>query len=365
MQFQLIEKQNLTPEADKSVWCVTFQFSETANYVPGDWLTLKVSNAPDLVSAIQQKLGVSGEASVELRRIGKVTVAEALVQHLELSQLNPAILNKLQRQYSDKLEGMQWSDRQAMMDYAYGKDILDLLEQFPKLAELKTEFLTLLSPLAPRYYSIASSQQEVENQVRLLVRQVKYHTHGRTHYGVASNAIAQLKVGDTLEGELLTNRNFKLPENPATPIIMLAAGVGLAPFIGFMAERQAQQSINKQVGENWLFFGETHANTTFLCQKRLQQWQHSRLLTLATAFSRDQTEKVYIQHRLTENAHQVYQWIEQGAQLYVCGSKDKLAPAIESALTQILQQQAGITQKAAEEKLQTMKQQKQLQMDVY
>ena len=365
MQLQLLKKQNLTPNANKNVWALTFQFSENLSYAPGDWLTIKVENFPDLVNAVQQKLGIESHEVVELRRIGKVTVAQALTQHLELSQLNPAILNKLQRQYSDKLAGKYWEDRQSMIQEAYGKDILDLLTQFPRLTELKLEFLNLLSPLAPRYYSIASSQQESKNQVRILVRQVEYYQHNRIHYGVASNQLAQLNPGEKLEGEFLTNPNFKLPDDPKADILMLAAGVGLAPFIGFMAEREAQQQAGKQVGQNWLFFGETHANTTFLCKKKLQKWQVSGLLTLSTAFSRDQQEKYYIQHRLMAQAEQVYAWISRGAQIYVCGSKSRLAPAIETTLLQVLQQQTQLSLKEAEIKLQEMKQHKQLQMDVY
>ena len=365
MQLQLIEKQNLTPQADKTVWCVTFQYSEPTEYAPGDWLTLKANNRAEFVSEILQKLGLSGDESIELRRIGKVSVTEALTEHLELSVVNPAILNKLQRQYPDKLAGMHWLDRQAMMEYAYGRDILDLLEQFPKLTELKLNFLKVLMPLAPRYYSIASSQKEMANQVRLLIRQVQYQSHNRVHYGVTSTAIAHMNIGDTLPGNLIANRNFKLPDDPHTPIIMIAAGVGLAPFIGFMVERAAQHQTGVTTGPNWLFFGETHQQTTFLCQDKLQQWQASGLLKLTTAFSRDQADKIYVQHRLLENKRPIYQWIQQGAQLYVCGSKEKLAPAVENALSQILQQEAGITAEDAIATLQKMKQQKQLQLDVY
>ncbi len=365
MKLTLVEKQNQTPQADKTVWCVTFKYQEEAHYQPGDWLTLKVSNSPVLIAEIKQKLGLTGQERVTLRRVGEVSVDEALTNHLEISQLNPAILNKLQRQYFDYLDGYSWTDRQQMMEYAYGRDILDLLNAFPKLSSLKTELLTLLSPLAPRYYSIASCETVHPQQVRLLIRQVVYETHHRIHYGVASNYIALMKLGEQIEGDFLSNRNFKLPESSETPIIMIAAGVGLAPFLGFLEAREQQKQAGQTVGENWLFFGETHQETTFLCRSELDAWQQQGLLKLTTAFSRDGEEKAYVQHRLLEAGEAVYQQLQAGAVMYVCGSKDKLAPAIEKSLQQILQQYAGLSEEASVERVQQLKQTQQLQMDVY
>ena len=251
-----------------------------------------------------------------------------------------------------------------MMDAAYGRDILDLLELFPQLTELGMEFISLLSPLAPRYYSIASAPVAVGDEVHLVVKQVVYHNphiSERTHYGVASYAISQFKTGDAVECELKRNPTFQLPDDLSTPIIMLGAGTGIAPYIGFLQQRIADNAS----GQNILIFGETRQACSFLFGEFLTDCEAHKHLTLFTAFSRDQTEKVYVQDRIREQADLLWKAIKQGAHIYICGSQFGLAEDVKTACLELIMHFDAVSLETAEQTFQAWRKQKRLQMDVY
>ena len=359
MQFSVIQNRLLTPSSpDKAVYHLTLSTSskeravEGIDYQPGDWLTLTVKNHDDIVNAVLALLPLSGHEMIELRRIGEVSVYEALKAYLEITQLNPAILNKIHRQF----QLGDWADRQAMMDYANGRDIVDLLIAFPSLQEMGPEFLALLSPLAPRYYSIASQANE-ETEVSVVYKHVVYEREGRVRQGVASHFLSTLKAGDSIEGEFKSNAMFKLPEDISKPIIMIGAGTGIAPFIGFMQQRAEQE----ESGQNLLFFGETNRAHSFLFEEELTQWQQQDKLTLFTAFSRDQAEKCYVQDVMLQQKTLIASLIEQGGVIYLCGSQERLAKAVELVLTEICE--SCLAEK--EITVQTLRENRQLQMDVY
>lgn len=363
MRFIVKSNQNMTPQScDKTVYhlVLTPEDNASLDYHAGDWLTVQTANQLPWVEALLKALKLTGLESIELRRIGVVTVREALTSHLEISQLNPAILNKLQRQYQIG----DWADRQAMMDAAYGRDILDLLELFPPLTKLGLEFISLLSPLAPRYYSIASAPVVVGNEVHLVVKKVVYrnpHISERTHYGVASYAISHLKAGEVIDCELKRNPTFQLPEDSSTPIIMLGAGTGIAPYIGFLQQRIA----DKATGQNILIFGETRQACSFLFGDFLTDCVNQKHLTLFTAFSRDQAEKVYVQDRIREQADLLWKAIKQGAHIYICGSQFGLAEDVKTACLALIMQFDAVNLETAEQTWQAWRKQKRLQMDVY
>lgn len=370
MQFTVLSNRCLTEQCeDKSIFHLVLQpeFAESESeaetesafdYQPGDWITLQAKNEPQLAEAVLQKLQLSGDESIELRRCGVVSVRDALIEHLEISLLNPAILNKLQRQYGFE----EWADRQAMIDYAYGRDILDLLETYPSLCDLGVEFLSLLAPLGPRYYSIASAPVAVGNEVHLLIREVAYRNNAseRIHYGVVSHAVSRLQTGDVIQGTLKPNSTFKLPQDPATPIIMLGAGTGLAPFIGFMQQRVADGATG-----NLLFFGETQQACAFLFEEQLAQWASQGQLQLIPAFSRDQAQKVYVQHRMLEQRQMLWQWVEQGAHIYLCGDQTGLAKGVEAAWLEIMQSEGGMDLEQAQQNWQAWRKARRLQTDLY
>lgn len=359
MQFSVVQNQLLTPQSpDKSVFDLVLKSDinqqpiDEACFQPGDWLALSVENHSDVIDSVLGLLQLSGSELIELRRVGEVTTAEALQKHLEITQLNPAILNKLKRQY----DLGDWADRQEMMAYAEGRDIIDLLEAFPSLKKMGTEFLGLLSPLAPRYYSIASAPNSA-GTVSVLYKHVCYEREGRERQGVATRFLSVLKKGEMVVGEFKPNPTFKLPENPETPIMMIGAGTGVAPFIGFMQQRSQQE----EVGQNVLFFGETHRDSSFLFEEQLLEWQQQDKLVLFTAFSRDQAEKQYIQDVLLQQKDQVIDLIRAGAVIYICGSQDRMALSVEKRLTEMFETEFD----DEEISWQSLKEARRIQMDIY
>lgn len=358
MRLTLLSRRILTAQdSDSPAYLITLGADQPLNYAPGDWITLQGQNAESLVQQVMQLLKLNPDQPILLRRGGELSVMDALRYHLELTLLDPAILNKLSRQYGYQA----WSDRAAMQSYAQGRDIVDLLQAFPDLAELGAEFLQLLSPLAPRYYSIASAPHGRPNQVQVLYKHIHYQRENRWREGVTSAWLSCLPIGETLQAEIKPNAHFKLPRDNNTPIVMLAAGTGLAPFIGFMQARIAEQA----QGANVLFFGETHQATRFLCGEDLLAWQQQGILQLITAFSRDQAEKYYVQDRLWQH-HQA--WVElwqQGAHVYVCGDKTGLAQGVEQTIKRIWQQAFSWDEAQLNQAWLDAKKQGRIQLDVY
>ncbi len=336
-----LERQS-APGADKRVWCLKLACEEA--YAPGDWFLVQPVNPPRVVEDVLRALSLSGHERVALRRIGEVTAAEALGRHLEITQLDPALLNRLKRTFGIG----EWADRAEMAAWAARRNLLDLLCDYPEARALGLELLPQLSVLAPRFYSIASSWRATPGQVHLLFREVVHQVCDREHPGAATWTLAHLEPGDRVLGRIQANPHFRLPEDGNTPIIMIGAGVGLAPFMGFVADRVATGARSG----NWLFFGETRREKTFLCRERLEHWVDDGALRLTTAFSRDQAEKIYVQHRLAEHAGEVRAWIGEGAHVYLCGDKRGMGPAVLDTLRQLLGD-AGFDALKAEGRLQT------------
>ncbi|WP_130538136.1 NADP oxidoreductase [Thiomicrorhabdus indica] len=356
--------QQLTPQADKDIFSIELvPLNETHafDYQPGDWALVSGLNPDSLVEKVLALLKIDSKAEVELKRFGNLPAGKALVESLEITQLNPAILNKLQRQFQIGLD--RWSDRAAMMDYAQGKDVVDLLEDIPEIQRLGADFLQLLSPLAPRYYSIASANtHDVASSLsplRLLYRRVEYQSSGRTRLGVVSNWLANQPAGKVLTIDIKSNPTFKLPAGKDSPIIMIASGTGLAPFLGFMEQRVANQAT-----DNWLFFGETDPEKTCLHCEKLNAWKNKGFLNVDFAFSRVEP-KAYVQDVLKQNADKVWESWQQGALVYLCGSQDKMAVAVQALWQEWFAEKLNLTETEAENYWQQMRREKRIQMDVY
>jgi len=350
--------------ADKSIYYLTLRVPQSSSgslsYDAGDWLTVQPENSSEMVSDILKELALTGSETIELRRAGLVTSEQALQKHLELTQLNPAILNKLQRQM-----GLgDWADRKAMMDYAFGRDILDLLALYPELKELGLEFLNFLSPLSPRYYSIASAPVNAA-EVSILYKAVEYKTNQRMRYGVTSSMLQNCKQNEILQVELKSNPTFKLPASIETPIIMVGAGTGLAPYIGFMQSREQSVLSGELAGKALLFFGETYQKTNCLFCDEFKRWQAQRLVDCYYAFSRDQADKFYVQQRIVEQAEKVWALINNGAHFYICGSQTQLAESVKQTMLALFQSHGSMSVEDAQEFWLALKREKRLQMNVY
>ena len=221
----------------------------------------------------------------------------------------------------------------------------------------------MLRRLTPRLYSIASSPEEVGEEVHLTVGVVEYHDGEAARVGGASGFLSQrLEEGENVKVFVESNANFKLPVDDNAPVIMVGPGTGIAPFRAFLQERDNRDA----AGKNWLFFGDRTFTQDFLYQVEWQQYLKSGLLTkLDVAFSRDQAEKVYVQHRLLDQAESIWAWLQEGAYVYVCGDATHMAKDVNDALLQIIQQQGKHTQVEAEQFLTELRKNKRYQKDVY
>lgn len=336
------------------------------SYEPGDSLGIFPNNDPELVDLLIQELSFSPTESVTINKQGEVLAfREALLTYFEITVLtkplvekfakittNPALEDLLAKGNEDKLKA-----------YINGRDLLDLIRDYgPIEADVQT-FVALLRKLPTRLYSIASSYKANPDEAHLTIGAVRYHANGRDRNGVCSVQIAErIQPGDKLPIYIQNNENFKLPENPDTPIIMVGPGTGVAPFRSFLQERE---EIGAE-GKAWLFFGDQHFVTDFLYQTEWQNWLKDGVLTkMSIAFSRDKAEKVYVQHRMLEHSKELFEWLEEGAVLYVCGDEKHMAHDVHQTLLTIIQKEGKMALEKAEEYIASMTQTKRYQRDVY
>ncbi|WP_421288113.1 assimilatory sulfite reductase (NADPH) flavoprotein subunit [Aeromonas veronii] len=327
-------------------------------YQPGDALGVWFDNDAELVNEVLALAGLSGDEAT-----AHGTLRAALTSHFELTRLHGGFITGL----------ADISDNAALKDLAGDKaqvnalvasaQVVDVLKRFPT-ALTAEQLVGLLRPLTPRLYSIASAQSEVEEEVHLTVGVVRYpQEDGTVRSGAASSYLADRLIED---GEVRVfvehNDNFRLPQNPDTPVIMVGPGTGIAPFRAFMQEREAQGA----EGKNWLFFGNPHFTQDFLYQVEWQRYVKSGLLSkISLAFSRDQANKIYVQDRLREAGQELYQWLEAGAHFYVCGDANKMAKDVQEALLDVIAEHGHKSREEAEEYLSELRRAKRYQRDVY
>lgn len=330
-------------------------------YEPGDALGVYGSSSPKSVEAVLAATNLSGKELVMSHK-GEKTLSEALTFDYELTPLSKTTLSKYSELTNNPGLKKILADNKTVTQYLHGRDILDLIrEDSRKLSP--DELVSILRKNTPRMYSIASSQEAVEDEVHLLVSVVRYNAFGRDKEGLCSSTLAdRLQVDDKVKIFVDKNTRFKLPKNPDTPIIMVGPGTGVAPFRAFMQQRE----VSDKKGPSWLFFGDRNFTTDFLYQTEWQQYLKEGVLTKAdVAFSRDLNHKDYVQHRMLENGKELYNWLENGANFYVCGDVTKMAKDVDLALKQIIQQQGGVTLEKAEEYIKNLQLSNRYQADVY
>lgn len=341
---EIIEQVRLTGSRSTSdTWHVALS-TEGAGiaYEPGDALGVVPRNDPALVDEILTLTGLSGDALRETLR----------------TRHDITTLTAKQAEDFAALAGIAASEP----GWTAGRQIVDLLSLAPK-SLTEAQLTTLLRPLPPRYYSIASSRAAVGNEAHLLVAALRYESHGRTRQGVASLDItARHRAGEALDVFLRPNPHFRLPADPKRATILIGPGTGVAPFRGFLQEREAAGA----TGKNWLFFGHRNYLHDFLYQLEWQDWLKSGLLTnLDVAFSRDQPEKHYVQHALWESRRDLYRWLKDGAALYVCGDATAMAKDVHAALLRIIADQAGTDADGAKAELDSIRREGRYLRDVY
>ncbi|HGN1708060.1 TPA: NADPH-dependent assimilatory sulfite reductase flavoprotein subunit [Providencia rettgeri] len=330
-------------------------------YQPGDSLGIWFDNDPALVDELIALLWLQGNEEVFIGS-QRHSLRDALIYQLELTQNTHVIVEKYAQLSKDDALLSLISDKQAILQYAQTTPIVDMVRQAASQPSAQ-EFVDLLRPLTPRLYSISSSQSEVEDEVHATVGVVRYDIDGRARTGGASGFLAdRLNEGDELRIFIEHNDNFRLPNDPNTPVIMIGPGTGIAPFRAFLQQRDNDGA----AGKNWLFFGNPHFVDDFLYQVEWQRYVKDGLLThISLAWSRDQQEKVYVQDKLREQGKEVWQWLQEGAHIYVCGDANRMAKDVELALLEIIGQYGNMDSEEADEFLSELRVMRRYQRDVY
>jgi sulfite reductase (NADPH) flavoprotein alpha-component len=330
-------------------------------YQAGDALGVYFLNDADIVARVIGAYGLDASATVTVAG-NSMSLNDALTEKCELTLAYPTFIKGLADTTNDAALVALLADKAALREYLVPRQIVDIAIDYP-VAITAQQLVDACRPLTARLYSIASSQAEVEDEVHLTVALVEYDAHGFTHQGGASGYLSKrLEEGAAVKVYVENNDNFRLPTDPNTPVIMVGPGTGIAPFRAFMQERDAQDA----QGNNWLFFGNPNFTQDFLYQTEWQGYVKSGLLSkVSLAFSRDQAEKIYVQHRLVEQGAEVYKWLEQGAHFYVCGDANHMAKDVEQALLDIYQTHGKQTADEAKKSLLALRKAKRYQKDVY
>ncbi|MED4293606.1 assimilatory sulfite reductase (NADPH) flavoprotein subunit [Priestia megaterium] len=333
-------------------------------YEPGDSLGIYPENDPELVDLLLKEFKWDASESVTVNKEGETRpLREALISNFEITVLTKPLLKQAaELTGNDKLKALV-ENREELKAYTQGRDVIDLVRDFGPWNVSAQEFVAILRKMPARLYSIASSLSANPDEVHLTIGAVRYEAHGRERKGVCSVLCSErLQPGDTIPVYLQSNKNFKLPQDQETPIIMVGPGTGVAPFRSFMQEREETGA----KGKSWMFFGDQHFVTDFLYQTEWQKWLKDGVLTkMDVAFSRDTEEKVYVQNRMLEHSKELFQWLEEGASFYVCGDKTNMARDVHNTLVEIIETEGKMSREQAEGYLAEMKKQKRYQRDVY
>lgn len=340
-------------------------------YTPGDSLAIFARNPVALVDEVIGLLGFDGNAPVKDPKGQTAPLRQVLRDCYILNRATKKIMSGLAEivsQGEQRNRLMEIVDNgEVLSEYVHTRDYVDILKEFDEARfESPESFLTQLSPIPPRLYSIASALAAHPDEVHLCVAIVRYETHGRKKTGLCSGYLADHAEmrAKNLPIYVQESRHFRLPKDGARDIIMVGPGTGIAPFRAFLEQR----AIDGATGRNWLFFGEQRRKTDFLYESDFLAFQaKGRLHRLDLAFSRDQAEKIYVQHRMKENAKELWAWLQNGACFYVCGDAHRMAKDVHQALIDIAQQQGGLSAEAASEYVNVtlMKTEKRYLRDVY
>ena len=333
-------------------------------YVTGDALGVFPCNDPELVEALIAALGLDAQEQVALPDGSQASLREALIATYDITALKKGALTKWNAVAGSAKLAAILEDKEALKDFVWGRDWLDLAQDAETAAKFENAaaFTAILPKLTPRLYSIASSPDAVPGQVSLCVGAVRYTSQGRSRKGVCSTYMAdRLQAGDKVRVFVHSNKGFRLPEDGATPIIMVGPGTGIAPFRAFWQQRVH----DKATGPMWLFFGNPYKATDGCYEDELAPLVESGALKLSVAWSRDQEHKIYVQHLMLEAGEEIWQWLEKGAAVYMCGDANRMAKDVEQALLAIIAKHGNRTEEEAAAYLADMKAAKRYQKDVY
>jgi sulfite reductase (NADPH) flavoprotein alpha-component len=360
----LLTSRNLNAAGSaKAVHHIEFDLAGSGlAYEAGDALGVVPQNCPELVSDVLAALGCDGEEAVPAPDGASVSLRHALTTIYDLGKPTPALISAAVPSVAAVTQAQ--NSKRETGAVAPAHHVIDVLIASPESKFTPVAFVALLKKIHPRLYSISSSPKAHSGQVHLTVGAVRYDYAGRGRKGVCSTYLADRVVpGETRVGVFVhSNKAFRPPADPDAPMIMVGPGTGIAPFRAFLEERAATGA----KGKNWLFFGDQKAATDFLYRDQLEALQKSGVLTrLDTAFSRDQREKIYVQHRMIAAAAELWSWLEAGAHFYVCGDASRMAKDVDVALHQVIETAGKKSKDEAAAYVQALKAAKRYARDVY
>ena len=357
-------RQKITSRtAEKDVEHIEIDLSGSGLYYQaGDALGVWPLNAADLVQEILDLNQLTGSETVQLSDGPETDIRTALTESADITQNTPAFVQQYAELTNNEELKAIAADKAQLDAYLAATPPVGVFAAYPHPLDAQTLY-SLFRPQTPRLYSIASAQDEVGEEVHLTIGVVRFDHHDHTYTGAASGYLGErLEEGSEVRVFVEPNPNFRLPQNGDTPIIMIGAGTGVAPFRSFMQQRAA----NGDSGKNWLFFGNQRLADDFLYQLEWSEWRKDGLLTRADlAWSRQGEHKVYVQHKITERAAEVWNWLQQGAHIYVCGDAARMARDVENALIEVIETQGKLSRDEAEDYLNDLREDKRYQRDVY
>jgi sulfite reductase (NADPH) flavoprotein alpha-component len=360
---ELLVNRLMTEGSDKETRHFELSLKDSGlEYLPGDSLGVVPTNCEKVVSDLLHAVGLTGEETITLGE-ENIGLKDALMNRLACTVLSKIQIKKFNEfAQSDKLNDLlQIANKDSLVDFMWGRELIDLFIEFPQPGMSAQDFVGLLRPMPPRLYSIASCLSAHSEEVHLTVAVVRYEGNGRKRKGVCSSYLAE-RVGQTVPCYLHPNKNFKLPEDSSTPIIMVGPGTGIAPFRAFIEERKSTGA----TGKNWLLFGDRSQKTDYLYGDEWESYQKDGILNeLDLAWSRDQAEKVYVQHKMLEKGSQLWNWLNDGAVFYVCGDASRMAKDVDQALRTIAQQEGSMSEEGAGALVRGLQKERRYLKDVY
>ena len=335
------------------------------NYEAGDTMTVWPTNDPALVDEIIKTIGASGDEAVK-SPTRQTSLREALLRDCRITQTTPKFLKTVVERAANGaplLSELVKPERKQDLDaYLWGMEVIDFLIEHPSIKWTAQEFVDTLAKLMPRLYSISSSSKAHPNKVHFTIDVVQYESRGRKRKGVCSTFLAE-RTAETAVPVFPNTSKFRLPEDTNTPVIMVGPGTGIAPFRAFLQERKAIGA----KGKNWLFFGSQHQHCNYFYRDELEKYQSDGFLHRCDcAWSRDQADKAYVQHKMLSNASELWKWLDsEDAHFFVCGDARRMAKDVDAALRQIIEREGGKTTEQTNEYVEKLKKDKRYQRDVY
>lgn len=359
------------PGSEKQTYHIVLDLHGSGfQYHPGDSLGIFPINPPELVAHTLKAMGASGsEVVTDKHGEGSFLLSEFFTHNANITGISRKFLTEIahREKTAEKKEQLDWlmaeGNKEALKAHLENHQVWDLLMNHPTASFTPQEVVNLLMPLLPRLYSIASSQRVVGDEVHLTVSRLSYVSNSHQRLGVCTYYLCDLTPLNepVVPVYIQEHHGFTVPEDPAADIIMVGPGTGVAPFRSFMQERSARGD----QGRNWLFFGECHRALDFFYEEFWNELQEKGMLQVEPAFSRDQAEKVYVQHRMMERGAELFEWLENGAVLFICGDAHRMAKDVDTTLHRIIERYGNKTEQQAKTYMKELRAQKRYLRDIY